>query len=84
MREIDFNGVKVQLFPDLSWLMLQQRWALEPILATLRSHSIPYRWGLQFSLSARKNGKTSIIQIPEDTRAFCAEFNIGGGCEVST
>lgn len=45
MQEIRFDGAKVQLFPDLSWLTLQQYRLLQPLLAFFKDHSIRYRWG---------------------------------------
>lgn len=70
------NTVKVQLFPDLSWLTLQQRRALQPLLTALCEHSIPYSWGFRFSLSVRRVGKTSNLRAPEDMRTFCTELNV--------
>lgn len=72
----DFDGPRVQLYPDLSWLTPQQRRALQPLLHVLSEHSIPYRWGFLFSLSARKYGKTLILFSPEDLRAFCKDLNV--------
>lgn len=74
--EIDFDGVPFQLFPDPSWLTLQQRRTLQPLVTILRERSIPYCWGFMFSLMSHKKGKTSILRAQEDTAAFCEGLNI--------
>lgn len=44
-RTTDFEGSFLQLYPDLSWLTLQKRCHLKPLLSLLRDRDIPYRWG---------------------------------------
>lgn len=65
------DGAPIQLFPDLSWITLQKRRLLQPLLHSLQDNSIAYRWGFLFSLTATHAGKTATLQVPEDICFFC-------------
>lgn len=76
MHAIDFDGASIQLFPDLSWITLQQRRSLQPLLTLLREHDFHYHWGFPFSLTAKKDGRSTTLRYPEDLQSFCRELDI--------
>lgn len=75
-RRVMFEDVQIQLYPDLSWLTLQKRRLLQPLLQTLQKEAISYRWGFPFSLTAKHQGKSAILRYPEDLRTFCEVLEI--------
>ncbi|KAM4034741.1 LOW QUALITY PROTEIN: uncharacterized protein ACNLHF_021427 [Anomaloglossus baeobatrachus] len=48
-KQVIYRGIKIQLFHDLSWIMLQQRKALRPLLSSLKANNIFYRWGFRLA-----------------------------------
>lgn len=70
-RKATFDDIQIQLYPDLSWITLQKRRLLQPLLHILQKKAITYRWGFPFSLSAKHQGKSAILRYPEDLRTFC-------------
>lgn len=44
IHKVVFDYNPVQLFPDLSWITLQKRRLLQPLLHTLQEKDIIYRW----------------------------------------
>lgn len=75
-KKILFENTQVQLFPDLSWITLQKRRLLQPLLILLQENDITYRWGFPFSLTARRQGKTAVLRFPEDVENFCDTMEI--------
>lgn len=75
-RDIQYAGAAVQLYPDLAWMTLQRRRQLQPLLAVLRTHAIPYRWGFPFSLTATRDGKSTTLRSPADLPAFCGFLGV--------
>lgn len=76
MRTTDFDGAPIQLFPDLSWITLQQRRSLQQLLTLLRDHDFRYHWGLPFSLTAKRDGRSTTLRYPEDIQSFCRDLDI--------
>lgn len=76
MSTVDFDGALIQLFLDLSWITLQQRRSLQPLLTLLRDHDLRYHWGFPFSLTAKKDGWSTTLRYPEDLQSFCRDLNI--------
>lgn len=76
LRHVDFEGSQIQLYPDLSWLTLQKRRCLKPLLAVLKEHELPYRWGFPFALLVAKNGRTVTLRSYEDLPSFCATLHV--------
>ena len=76
MRTIDFDGAPIQLFPDLSWITLQQRRSLQPLLTLLRERDFRYHWGFPFSLTAKRDGRSTTLRYPEDLQSFCKDLDI--------
>lgn len=76
LTTLTWQGAPIQLFPDLSWHTLQKRRCLQPLLSLLRDNNITYRWGYPFSLTARKDGVSSTLRIPEDLPTFCWALHI--------
>ncbi|XP_073488868.1 uncharacterized protein [Aquarana catesbeiana] len=76
MRTIDFDGAPIQLYPDLSWITLQQRRSLQPLLTTLKEHDFRYHWGFPFSLTAKKDERSTTLRYPEDLHSFCKDLDI--------
>lgn len=70
-RKVTFDDVQIQLYPDLSWITLQKRRLLQPLLQLLQKENITYRWGFPFSLTAKHQGKSAVMRYPEDLRTFC-------------
>ncbi|XP_077327569.1 uncharacterized protein LOC143962118 [Lithobates pipiens] len=75
-RVVTFRNTPVQLFPDLSWLTLQKRRILQPLLRTLQEAAIPYRWGFPISLTGKHQGKMASLRFPEDLHAFCEDLGV--------
>lgn len=70
-RNLQFEGVSIQLFPDLSWITLQKRRHMRPLLDILRDNQIPYRWNFPFALLARREGRLVTLKAHEDLQDFC-------------
>lgn len=75
-REIIYAGSSIQLFPDLSWVTLQKRRHLKPLLQLLKDQGISYRWGFPCALMTFKNGRTTTLHSYEDLSAFCAKLDL--------
>lgn len=75
-RKVIFDGVQIQLYPDLSWITLQKRRLLQPLLQILQTKAIPYRWGFPFTLTAKHQGTSAVLRYPEDLRTFCNTLEI--------
>lgn len=43
-RKVVFEDTQVQLYPDLSWITLQKRRLLQPLLHALQEEDIIYNW----------------------------------------
>lgn len=76
IKPILIDGTPIQLFPDLSWITLQKRRVLQPLLHSLQDNCIAYRWGFPFTLTATRAGKMATLRVPEDIRFFCETLNI--------
>lgn len=76
MQDIDFDGAKLHIFPDLSKATLDRRRVLKPLLERLQSEGITYRWGFPACLIATKSGRSSTLRFPEDLPIFLQELNI--------
>ncbi|XP_071978136.1 uncharacterized protein [Engystomops pustulosus] len=74
--EIDFDGAKITLFPDLSRRTLRQRAMLRPLLSLLQARNINYRWGFPFALHAKNGTKQATLIHPEDLPSFLEELNL--------
>lgn len=75
-RYVDFEGSQIQLYPDLSWITLQKRRCLKPLLNVLKENELPYRWGFPFALLVVRNGRTTALRSYEDLPSFCSALNI--------
>lgn len=75
-RNLEHDGATIQLFSDLSWITLQKRRHLRPLLDTLREHQIPYRWNFPFALLARSEGRTLVLKVFSDLPDFCKSLRI--------
>lgn len=49
---------------------------LKPLLDTLRSKGIHYKWKYPFCLSASMMGRTALLKVPEDLPHFCGAMGI--------
>ena len=76
IRNLIFHNNPLQLYPYLSWITLQKRRLLQPLLRTLQDRDIVYRWGFPFSLSATHQGTSATLRYPEDLDAFCRTLDI--------
>lgn len=74
--QILHEGHTIQIFQDLSGITLQHRRDLKPLLDTLRSKGIPYKWKYPFCLSATTMGRTALLKVPEDLPHFCGAMGI--------
>lgn len=66
----------VQIYQDLSGITLQHHQDLKPLLDTLRSKEIRYKWKFPFCLSASYQGRTALLKVPEDLPRFCDTLGI--------
>lgn len=73
---LEFDGVTLSFFPDLSRETLERRRALKPLTEKLRQASITYRWVFPSALIASRDGKTAVHRFPEDFETFCMDLNI--------
>lgn len=69
-------GAHIQIFQDLSSITLQHRRDLKPLLDTLRTKRIPYRWKFPFCLSDTTQGRTALPKVPEDMPQLCNTLGI--------
>lgn len=76
MSPFEYEVSQLQLFLDLSWITLQQRRFLQLVPTILRDLSIPYQWGLPFSLTTRRDRRSATLRYPEDLASFCEELHI--------
>lgn len=74
--QIIHEGKQVQIYQDLSGITLQHRRDLRPLLDTLRTQGISYKWKFPFCLSATSRGHTALLKVPEDLPRFCDILNI--------
>lgn len=73
---IAYEGSEVKLFQDLSAITLQHRRALRPLLESLCTRGITYRWRFPFCLSASFRGRSAALRTPEDLPAFCEAMDV--------
>lgn len=66
----------IRIYQDLSAITLQHRRDLRPLLETLRTNRIHYRWKFPFCLSASFQGRMDFLRVPEDLPQFCNTLNI--------
>lgn len=71
---ITYAGASIQLYSELSWIILQKRRHLKPLL--LKDQGISYRWGFQFALLASRNGHTATLCTFQDLPSFCTKLDI--------
>lgn len=71
-----FDGTPIQMYQDLSGITLQHRRELRPLLETLRSKGITYRWKFPFCLSASTQGRSALLKVPEDLPHFFSTLGI--------
>lgn len=68
---LEHEGVRIQLFRDLSAITLQHRRDLRPILNVLRDRHISYRWKFSFCLQATVGNCTALLKVPANIQSFC-------------
>lgn len=73
---ISYEGSEIKLYQDLSMNTLQNRRALRPLLESLRSRGITYKWRFPFCLFASTRGRSASLRIPEDISVFCEALDI--------
>ena len=73
---MEYKGIKLLLFSDLSAETLARKRALKPLTSHLQSKDIPYRWGFPACLSVKNMGISAVIRFPEDVKEFCKKLNI--------
>lgn len=72
----DFDGARLLFYQDLSSRTLMQRRALQPLLESLRTAGITYRWGFPFCLHAGRDGKSAILRTKDDLPRFLSQLNL--------
>lgn len=63
---VDFAEVAIYIYPDISWATLMWRAMLKPLLASLRSAQLQYRWGFPLQLTIRKEGSSYTLRRHTD------------------
>ena len=58
---INLDGVKLQIYPDISPATLDRRRRMKEVTSILQSARIKYRWGFPFKLSIMHNGNTYTV-----------------------
>lgn len=61
IRKVVFEDTKAKCYPALSWITLQKRKLLQPLLHTLQEEDIIYRWGFPISLTTKHHGKSAVL-----------------------
>ncbi|CAH2306632.1 Hypothetical predicted protein [Pelobates cultripes] len=56
----------IRIYADLSAATLRRRKEFSQVTGALRAHGIRYKWGFPTKLIITKEGKTTVIQTPED------------------
>lgn len=64
-REIIYAGTSIQLYPDLSWITLEKRRHLKPLLLLLKD-----------ALVASIHGCSEVLRTYEDLSAFSTKLDI--------
>lgn len=75
-KEFSFNGSEVKIFQNLSQITLNNRRALQPILATLRERNMAYKWHFPFGLCVTVQGRSFTLQTPVDLPQFFEHVNL--------
>lgn len=70
------NGAEIKLFQDLFQITLQNRRALLPLLAALRTRNIQYHWKFPFGLSASARGRSALLRTLEDLQGFSKQLDL--------
>lgn len=73
---IDFDGAVINISPDLSKETLDRRRALKPLLDQLKMDGVTYKWGFPSCLITTKNGRSFMLQFPEDLPTFLHDLNM--------
>lgn len=65
-HNIELNGAKIQIFPNISQATLERRRKMKEIMSILQSAHIRYRWGFPFKLTVLHNGTTyTVLNVTE-------------------
>lgn len=68
--EVEFDGARVQILPDISRATLQRRAMLRPALEAARQQGCTYRWGYPLAVTFRSNQAAFTLRTPSDLPAF--------------
>uniref|UniRef100_A0A803K9Z1 L1 transposable element RRM domain-containing protein n=1 Tax=Xenopus tropicalis TaxID=8364 RepID=A0A803K9Z1_XENTR len=68
--EVEIEGHKIALYPDIAPSTLARRREFKPLTELLRQHKITYRWGYPFSLQASHQNRTITIRNLKDRERF--------------
>lgn len=56
--------------------MLQNRWAMRPLLQLLKENGISYCWCFPFALNATYAGKQYYLKMPDELQIFCEQLHL--------
>lgn len=69
---MDFNGVQIRIFPDLSSHTLYMQRQLRPLLDAIQNAGSTYRWGHPFHVIILRRGETFMLRSPQQLgEVFC-------------
>lgn len=71
-----YHGAEIKLYQDLSYVTLQHRKDLRPLLEHLRARNITYGGKFPFCLSVTHLGRTVTLRGPEDVQPFFEELDL--------
>lgn len=64
--QIDFDGARIAIMPDISRATLQRRAMLKPLLEKLRQRKGTYRWGFPLQLTVHKEAASFLLRQHDD------------------
>lgn len=73
---ISGDGIKLQIFLDLSAETLARRRLLKPLTEQMHALDVTYQWGFQACLKGKKDGHSAVSRFPEDLTAFCNKLDL--------
>lgn len=76
--QLSHGGADTHIYQHLSSITLQHRRDKKPLLDTLHSKGIHYRWKFPVCLSTSTQGHTALLKVSEDLHLFCNTLSIPG------
>lgn len=73
---IELDGVKIQIYPDISQATLDRRRKMKEVTSVLQAAHIHYRWGFPFKLTVQHNGTTYTVYNAAEGKDFLIKHGL--------